>query len=129
MAPFTIILRLFLFLRLRLSYRCRYRCCYRDRILPPSCSINTCLLRWHLRSWLFWSRQGWRIVNDFSVAHDLNAIPIPMLLLIPGVEAAAIDILTDNFNRLTNYLVDLFVVQARNLQILHPILMCVSLGI
>ena len=129
MAPFTIILRLILFLRLRLSYRCRYRCCYRDRILSPSCSINTCLLRWRLRRWLFWSRQGWGIVNDISVAHDLDTIPIPMLLLIPGVKAAAIDILADNFNRLTNYLVDLFVVQARNLQILHPILVRVCLGI
>ena len=129
MAPFTIILRLFLFLRLRLSYRCRYRCCYRDRILPPSCSINTCLLRWHLRSWLFWSRQGWRIVNDFSVAHDLDAIPIPMLLLIPGVEAAAIDIPADEFDRFPHHLVNLFGVQARNLQILHLILMRECLGI
>jgi hypothetical protein len=78
---------------------------------------------------LFWSGQGWGIVNDLSVAHDLDAIPIPMLLLIPGVEAAAIDIPADEFDRFPHHLVNLLCVQARNLQILHSILIRVGLGI
>jgi hypothetical protein len=52
-----------------------------------------------------------------------------MLLIIPGVKAAAIDIPADKFDRFPHHLVNLLGVQARNLQILHSILMRVCLGI
>ena len=43
--------------------------------------------------------------------------------------AATIDILADDINRLSHHIVNLFGVQARDLEILHSILMCVLLGI
>jgi hypothetical protein len=54
------------------------------------------------RNLFFRSRQGRGIVYDVSVADNLDAITVPFLLLIPwpGVEAAAIDILADDSNRL-----------------------------
>jgi hypothetical protein len=72
--------------------------------------------------------QVWRIVNDLSVAHDLDAITIPLFFRIPGI-GATIDILTDDINRFPHHLFNLFGVQARDLEILHSILMCALLGI
>ena len=51
-------------------------------------------------------------------------MPLPAIPLMPGVEAAAIDILADDGNRLPNYIVDWLGVQARDLEILHSILTC-----
>jgi hypothetical protein len=70
---------------------------------------------------LFRNGQGWGIVNDLSVANDLDAIPVPVLLLIPGKETTAIDILADDFNRFPHHIVDLLGVQDRDLEILHSI--------
>ena len=67
--------------------------------------------------------QGWGIVNDISVTNDLNAILVPFLSLIPGVVTAAINILAYYFNRLLHHIMDLFCVQARDLEIMHSILM------
>jgi hypothetical protein len=47
----------------------------------------------------------------------------------PWEGAAGVDIPADDFNRLPHNLVNLLGVQARNLQILHSILMRVFLGI
>jgi len=64
------------------------------------------------------------VVNDLSVANDLDAMPVPVILLIPGVETA-IDILADDGNCLPYYIFDFLGVQARDLEVLHSILLCV----
>ena len=87
------------------------------------------MLRRLFCSLLFWSRQGRGIVNYLSLAHDLDAILVPSLFLIPDVKAAAIDILADDGNRLPHYIIDFLGVQARDLEVLHSILLCVLLEI
>jgi hypothetical protein len=75
------------------------------------------------------TRQGRWIINDISVAHDLDTIPIKLDFLIADIEAAAIDILAYEFKSLLYYLVNLFGVQARNLKIFHSIRLSICLGI
>ena len=67
------------------------------------------------------------IVNDLFDAKDLDAIIFPFILPILGVEVT-IDILAERSNRLTHYLVNLFGFYARDLEILHSILMCILFG-
>jgi hypothetical protein len=82
------------------------------------------MLRQLLDCLFYWSRQGWGIVNDLSIAHDLDAILVPLPFLIPDVEAGAIDILADDGNRLPHYIIDFLGVQARDLEVLHSIVLC-----